>query len=440
MKLKNTLIALSLALGLASLNPAQAFFDKKEENPDKNLADMIEQVKPSMVTVWNLSNLDFPAFKGNSENKYMCQLRETHSKSNNPEEKAKKEFIETQEAFYKWVDREFQKVKKNAIPPLRLINYTDNVSEGYKLDSSGSGVIIDGENGYILTNNHVVVSEFMEPDCRTVEPEADLLLVQFGDGNVYRAFVIGRDEKTDLALLKLVNAPKNLKSIPFADSDKLRVGETSIAIGSPLRLEQTVTKGIISALDRSQGGGVYKLKMNLEVNQEPGEEQLISYIQTDTPINSGNSGGALLNLKGELIGINTAKHTEGENIGYAVPANIVRSMLTQLKDYGFGNFGSLGIKGVQITEAIRKIQKLPSQVQGLMVQGTSPDSAAFKAGLKAGDLITAFNGKPITDPFSLVPWLPPVGRILKLPSKYYARETMVNMRRKILRLGLVIAL
>lgn len=231
----------------------------------------------------------------------------------------------------------------------------------------GSGVIIDAQKGYVLTNNHVVNG-------------ADKISVQLSDGREYDAKLIGRDEQTDIALIQLQNA-SNLTQVKVADSDQLRVGDFAIAIGNPFGLGQTATSGIISALGRSG--------LNLE--------GLENFIQTDAAINRGNSGGALVNLNGELIGINTAiLASSGGNIGigFAIPGNMAMELAQQLIATGEVKRGQLGIKGTEMTADMARAFNVDAQ-RGAFVSEVLPKSAAATAGIKAGDIITSVEGKPI---------------------------------------------
>jgi serine protease Do/serine protease DegQ len=232
----------------------------------------------------------------------------------------------------------------------------------------GSGVIIDADKGYIVTNHHVI-------------DDADQIRVQLQDGREYDARLIGSDEMSDIALLQLDDAAKNLTAIKLANSDALRVGDFAVAIGNPFGLGQTVTSGIISALGRSG--------LNLE-NFE-------NFIQTDAAINSGNSGGALVNLNGELTGINTAiLGPNGGNvgIGFAIPANMAKSLVDQILEYGSVRRGMLGVTGRELTSELADAFGLATK-HGAFVSQVMPDSAAEEAGLKAGDIIVSVNGKSI---------------------------------------------
>lgn len=232
----------------------------------------------------------------------------------------------------------------------------------------GSGVIIDAAKGYILTNNHVI-------------SQADKISVQLNDGREFDAKLIGGDDQSDIALLQVQN-PSNLTQIAIADSDKLRVGDFAVAVGNPFGLGQTATSGIVSALGRSG--------LNLE--------GLENFIQTDASINRGNSGGALLNLNGELIGINTAILAPGGGsigIGFAIPSNMAKTLSQQLIQFGEVKRGLLGIKGMEMSADIAKAFKLNVQ-RGAFVSEVLPNSGSAKAGVKSGDIIVSLNYKPLS--------------------------------------------
>ena len=231
----------------------------------------------------------------------------------------------------------------------------------------GSGVIIDAENGYVVTNNHVVAN-------------ADEILVKLTDGRELVATKLGADEQSDIALLQI--DAERLRDIKIADSNELRVGDFAVAIGNPFGLSQTVTSGIVSALGRSG--------LNIGGYED--------FIQTDAAINRGNSGGALVNLRGELIGINTAIFgPNGGNvgIGFAIPSNMMKSLVDQIIEFGEVRRGLLGIIGGDVDEGLA--EAFNSEVNiGAFVNEVAPDTAADKAGLQAGDIITEINGNGLT--------------------------------------------
>ncbi|MFY9996462.1 MAG: serine endoprotease DegP [Leclercia sp.] len=237
-----------------------------------------------------------------------------------------------------------------------------------KFMALGSGVIIDAAKGYVVTNNHVV-------------DNASSIKVQLSDGRKLDAKMVGKDPRSDIALIQIQD-PKNLTAIKLADSDALRVGDYTVAIGNPFGLGETVTSGIVSALGRSG--------LNAE-NYE-------NFIQTDAAINRGNSGGALVNLNGELIGINTAiLAPDGGNIGigFAIPSNMVKNLTAQMVEFGQVKRGELGILGTELNSELAKAMKVDAQ-RGAFVSQVMPNSSAAKAGIKAGDVITTLNGKPVS--------------------------------------------
>lgn len=230
----------------------------------------------------------------------------------------------------------------------------------------GSGVIINAAKGYIVTNHHVVNN-------------ANEIKIMLSDGRQLDATLIGSDPESDVALLQI--EADNLSELKQADSDQLRVGDFTVAIGNPFGLGQTVTSGIVSALGRS----------GLNV------ENFENFIQTDAAINSGNSGGALVNLRGELIGINTAiigPNGGNVGIGFAIPVNMVRNLTDQIIEFGEVRRGVLGIAGQSLTpELAEKFGKKTKY--GAFINEVIPDSAAEQAGLEPGDIIIKVNGKAI---------------------------------------------
>lgn len=233
----------------------------------------------------------------------------------------------------------------------------------------GSGVIINAAEGLIVTNHHVI-------------DEADEIRIALSDGREFNAKKLGSDPHTDLALLKIEDDFDNLTAIKLGDSDTMEVGDFAVAIGNPFGLGQTVTSGIISALGRTG--------LNIE--------NIENFIQTDAAINSGNSGGALVNLKGELIGINTAiLGPNGGNIGigFAIPSNMVRTVIYQLENYGEIRRGQLGITGTELNADLARSFGYKEN-NGAFVNEVIKDGAAYKAGVKPGDIITSINGKTIS--------------------------------------------
>ncbi|WP_243311245.1 DegQ family serine endoprotease [Fundidesulfovibrio agrisoli] len=235
--------------------------------------------------------------------------------------------------------------------------------------SLGSGFLISAD-GYILTNNHVV-------------EKADRINVKLQKGEkTIAAKVIGTDPETDLALIKIENG-SGLPFLKLGDSAKMRVGDWVMAIGNPFGLSHTVTAGIISAKGRVIGAGPYD-----------------DFIQTDASINPGNSGGPLINLDGDVIGINTAIVSSGQGIGFAIPSNIAKEVVAQLKSKGKVRRGMMGVTIQSIDENTAKALGLPS-THGALVSQVSPGSPAEKAGILSGDVITEVNGQAVTDSHEL---------------------------------------
>ena len=248
---------------------------------------------------------------------------------------------------------------------------------------SGSGVIIRPD-GYIVTNNHVVNG-------------ATQVQVVLNNNKTYDAKVIGTDEATDVALIKI--DAEGLPTIPFADSDKLRLGEWVLAIGSPYNLRSTITAGIVSAKGRTTSAMEEQVdpRMRQGQSQQP-QIKIESFIQTDAVVNPGNSGGALVNKAGELVGINTMIYSQtGSYSGYsfAVPSNIVRKIVEDLIDFGSVKRARLGITMRQVTEDDQKELKL-SSLEGVYIEEVSAGSTADKAGVKKGDILVAIDGAKVT--------------------------------------------
>jgi Do/DeqQ family serine protease len=232
--------------------------------------------------------------------------------------------------------------------------------------SLGSGVVIDAERGIIVTNHHVVQG-------------ADEIRATLHDGRRVQARLLGSDPETDIAVLQAQQAP--LTAVPFADSDALKVGDFVVAIGSPFGLAHTVTSGIVSALGRT-GLGI---------------EGYESFIQTDASINPGNSGGPLVNLNGELVGINTAILAPGGGnvgIGFAIPTNMARQVIDQILEHGTMRRGLFGAAAQDLTPELADALGTPER-RGAVISSVEPDSAAERAGLKPGDLVLEMNGRAI---------------------------------------------
>jgi serine protease Do len=241
--------------------------------------------------------------------------------------------------------------------------FQDMPGREHKERSLGSGFIIDG-SGYIVTNNHVIA-------------QADEIKVKLANGKEFDAEVVGRDSKTDVALIKIKGA-NGLTPLPLGNSEALRVGTWVVAIGSPFGLEQTVTQGIVSAKGRSIGAGPYD-----------------DFIQTDASINPGNSGGPLLNLKGEVIGINTAIVARGQGIGFAIPINMARDIVSQLKEKGEVTRGWLGVQIRDLDESLANYYKI-KPFSAVYVENVVPGDPADQAGIRSGDIILSVDGQSVT--------------------------------------------
>lgn len=253
-------------------------------------------------------------------------------------------------------------------------------------NSLGSGVIVSPD-GYIVTNNHVIA-------------KADEIKILLNDKREFTGKVVGTDPKTDLAVVKI--DAKDLPTVPWGDSDKLEVGEYILAIGNPFALNSTVTMGIVSAVGRANVGiADYE-----------------DFIQTDAAINPGNSGGALVNVRGELVGINTAIFSRSGGymgIGFAVPANMTRTVMDSLVKHGKVTRGWLGVSIQEVTQNLAKQFGL-DEAKGALVSEVLPDSPAAAAGVKSGDVIIGYDGKPVESPTLLRNMVAqtPIGRSAKV--------------------------
>ncbi|TXD33762.1 DegQ family serine endoprotease [Lujinxingia vulgaris] len=238
----------------------------------------------------------------------------------------------------------------------------------------GSGVIVDAE-GIVLTNNHVIEG-------------ADTIRLTLNDGREFEAEVVGSDPQSDIAVLRFKDAPDDLKAIEFGDSDALRLAESVVAIGNPFGLSSTVTLGIVSAKGRGNMGIV----------------DYEDFIQTDAAINPGNSGGALVNLRGELVGINTAilsKSGGYQGVGFAIPSKMARGIMESLVETGKVSRGWLGVMIQELTPELASALEIPESARGVVVSDVQPQSPAARAGLQRGDLITSIAGRSVSSPGEL---------------------------------------
>ena len=238
------------------------------------------------------------------------------------------------------------------------------------ITSGGSGIIID-RDGYILTNNHVV-------------SESDKITVKLTDGTEHPAEIKGADPETDVALIKVdAKFPEEMVA-HLGDSDSIKIGEWAIAVGNPFGLDWTVTVGVISARGRS----------NLNIGGEQGPSYQ-NFIQTDASINFGNSGGPLVNINGEVIGINTAINAQGQGLGFAIPINIARKVVEQLRESGEVRRGYLGIITGELDDIKKEALGLESNFSGVFVEGVQDKTPAAESGIKAGEVVTEINGQPV---------------------------------------------
>jgi len=242
--------------------------------------------------------------------------------------------------------------------------FGESPHEDFIKKSLGSGFIVNKE-GYIITNNHVI------EDAKNIK-------VKLYNNKEFDAKIIGRDKKTDIALIK-IKERGNFPSVVLGNSEKLEIGEWVIAIGNPFGLEHTVTLGIVSGKDRVIGSGPYD-----------------DFIQTDASINPGNSGGPLFNLKGEVVGINTAIIAGGKGIGFAIPINIAKKLIVQLKERGKVIRGYLGVMIQELTPELARSFKFKDS-RGALISEVIKGSPAYKAGLKRGDIIIKYDGKKVNN-------------------------------------------
>ena len=256
--------------------------------------------------------------------------------------------------------------------------------------SLGSGVIVSAD-GYVLTNNHVIGQQ----------GRGTVVTVSLADKREVRAQVVGVDDWTDIALLKL--ELRNLPVIPWGDSSKLRVAEWVLAIGNPFQLSQTVTLGIVSALGRANiGAAAYE-----------------DFIQTDAAINPGNSGGALINGRGELVGINTAIYSQTggyQGVGFAVPSNLARRVMDDLVQYGEVRRGSIGpLETIPLTTRLAEELGVSTD-RGAVVARMSRSGSAYQVGIRPGDVIVSLDGRPVDDPGQFLRMLSdaPIGSTIRI--------------------------
>ncbi len=273
----------------------------------------------------------------------------------------------------------------------------DERAPDFKQSSLGSGFIIDRQ-GYIVTNNHVIEG-------------ADEIKVRLANEKEFDAEIVGRDPNTDLALIRIKGA-SDLTPLNLGDSDKLRVGSWVVAMGSPFGLEQTVTAGIVSAKGRVIGSGPYD-----------------DFIQTDASINPGNSGGPLLNMSGEVVGINTAIVAQGQGIGFAIPVNLAQGIITQLKEKGSVTRGWLGVGIQDLTPELAEYYGIEDK-KGVLVAQVFEGDPADKAGIKANDVIIEVDGKAVNTSRDLTATIAaiPVGKNIPITILRDGKTSTVNVK------------
>jgi serine protease Do len=244
-----------------------------------------------------------------------------------------------------------------------------------KRTGAGSGFFISSD-GLIVTNNHVVEG-------------AEKIRVRLTDETELPAKVVGRDPATDVALIK-IDGKGSYSALPLGDSDGLRVGEWVMAVGNPLAMEHTVTVGVVSAKGRTLG-----------ISPDPNSRSFEDFIQTDAAINMGNSGGPLVNVRGEVVGMNTAINAGGQNLGFAIPVNTIKMVVPQLKEKGKVVRGYLGVQITNVDQKAQESFKLPSR-EGALVQSVTKGGPADKAGMREGDVIVAAGETPVKDTRTLI--------------------------------------
>jgi len=378
--MKYMILALCAATCLSPLSAHAGFFGDKEEltrvivppsGAPLSFADLAEKLSPAVVNISSTQKVS------QTQPENLPNLPQFPQGS--PLEDLFKDFMQKQQGGL------------NGEPPIET-----------PMTSLGSGFIIDAKKGLVVTNNHVV-------------KDADEVRITLSDNTVLEAEIVGNDEKTDLAVLKIKNKDHKLTEVNFGNSDVMRVGDWVLAIGNPFGLGGTVTQGIISARSRDISAGPYD-----------------DFIQTDASINRGNSGGPMFNLKGEVIGINTAIYspTGGSvGIGFAVPSNLAKSVVMQLAEHGKTRRGWLGVKIQTVTDEIADGLGLKN-IRGALVASVTPGGPAEKANIKAGDVIVEFNGQKL-DAMRQLPRIvaeTPIGKDAKLILMRDGKEIITSVK------------
>ncbi|GKW13774.1 serine endoprotease DegP [Pectobacterium punjabense] len=344
-------LSLAMAMGSTTANAAESAASAASSGQLPSLAPMLEKVMPSVVSIYVEGHTTDQGRENNVGKENIPPQLQPFFGENSP-------FCQEGSPFQSSPMCQGEGDDDDGQPQPKQENF----------QALGAGVVINAEKGYVVTNSHVV-------------DNADKIQIRLSDGRKYDGKVLGKDPRSDIALVQLKDF-KNLTAIQVADSDQLRVGDYTVAIGNPYGLGETATSGIVSALGRSG--------LNIE-NYE-------NFIQTDAAINRGNSGGALVNLNGELIGLNTAILAPGGGnigIGFAIPSNMVKSVVAQIVEFGEVKRGELGITGTELNSELAQAMKVDAQ-RGAFVSQVRPKSAADVAGIKAGDVIVTLNGKAVS--------------------------------------------
>ncbi len=294
-----------------------------------------------------------------------------------------------------------EKVSKSVVNIASVRVLHDQLFRTFPVEGIGSGVVID-EKGYILTNNHVI-------------DDAERLRVTLPDGSVLKGRVMGSDDTTDLAVIR-VQPSQPLPAARLGDSSTLKAGQIVLAIGNPFGLTggPTVTAGIVSSLDRS-------------IQTEDG---VLDLVQTDAAINPGNSGGPLINTGGEVVAINTAKMPYAQGIGFAVPINTAKAILKELVENGRVSRPWIGITSIKMTLQLARYYGLPPRAEGALVAGIEPYSPADDAGLRQGDIIEAIDGNKVEDPSQVASYVKSrqINEKLTVAVNRYGRQFQISVQ------------
>ncbi len=348
--MRKVTVIVVMALSLCALFMVPSAIAKTFENAPASFADMVETLTPAVVNI--SSTQKAPEMPMRREIPGMQDLPDGQSMPDIPRFPEGSPF---NDFFQEFMDRR-DGLGMRDIPMIPEA-------------SLGSGFVIDAEKGYIITNNHVI-------------RDAEEVRVTFQDDETLDAEIIGHDEKTDLAVLKIDPSKKKLTAVKFGNSDVLRVGDWVVAIGNPFGLGGTVTAGIISARARDINAGPYD-----------------DFIQTDASINRGNSGGPMFDLNGEVIGINTAIFSPSGGsvgIGFAIPSALAKPVIDQIIEFGRTRRGWLGVRIQKVTDEIAEVLGLP-KATGALIASVNDDGPAKAAGLVPGDIVLEFNGKVVDD-------------------------------------------